>query len=341
MMMGHLQLPQLDDRPHRPATLSEAVVRGLLRKELGFKELIFTDALDMKGVTNYYAKGEVEVEAFVAGNDVLLFCEDVPVAAAAIKEALKEGRISREQLEQSVARILGAKQRLDLFNSCKLPDTAPNENDLFPAEAAPLLQQLAEKSICLTGAKPKVAEGAAVVALRMHNKKQLSSVREPLLAHHALSADGSEGEDVFSETLLQEALKAADKRLKFHQVDLSDESKAAERLSTCWAEVESASQVIVCLHGLHQRGQKDFSLTQELSAAIKQLSEHKDFTLVLFGNPFIADLLAGAESAKSIVHAYHDSPATQQAAANVLLGKKNVVGTLPVKVNPGSKPLFS
>jgi len=80
IMVAHISIPALDNRENTPTTLSKAVVTDLLKTELGFKGLVFTDALNMKGVSSFYKPGEVDLKALLAGNDVLLYSEDVPTA---------------------------------------------------------------------------------------------------------------------------------------------------------------------------------------------------------------------------------------------------------------------
>src|SRR5690606_33355823 len=98
-----------DDTRDLATTLSGKVVNTLLKSELGFKGLVFTDALNMKGVANYYKPGEVELKALLAGNDVLLFAEDVPLAMKRIARAIKKGEISQEEIDLKARKILWAK----------------------------------------------------------------------------------------------------------------------------------------------------------------------------------------------------------------------------------------
>jgi beta-glucosidase-like glycosyl hydrolase len=99
VMVAHLNIPALDSSKNTPSTLSPAIVKDLLKGRMGFKGLIFTDALSMKGVTDYYAPGMVDVKALIAGNDVLLFSENVPRAIVEIRKAIAEGRISQDEVD--------------------------------------------------------------------------------------------------------------------------------------------------------------------------------------------------------------------------------------------------
>jgi len=114
VMIAHLSIPALDSTPHTPTTLSYNVVTNLLVNRMHFKGLVITDALNMKGVTKYYQPGEVDVKAFMAGNDILLFSEDVPQAVQLIKQQIDKGVISPFRLEYSVKKILAAKYDVGL-----------------------------------------------------------------------------------------------------------------------------------------------------------------------------------------------------------------------------------
>ena len=109
VMTAHLHIPTLDDAQNRAASVSPAITGALLRDSLGYQGLAITDALNMKGVAAHYAPGALEVEAFRAGNDILLFPEDVPAAAKALKAAFASGELQAAELERRVRRILQAK----------------------------------------------------------------------------------------------------------------------------------------------------------------------------------------------------------------------------------------
>jgi len=114
VMIAHLSVPALDNTEHLPSTLSRKIVTDLLIKEMEFKGLIFTDALNMNGVTKYFPDGETDLKAFLAGNDVLLFSQNVPLAISKIENAIKTGKASEKDLERSVKKILSAKYDMGL-----------------------------------------------------------------------------------------------------------------------------------------------------------------------------------------------------------------------------------
>jgi len=115
IMIGHLAVSAFEPQHNVPSSLSKNIVTKLLREELGFNGLIITDALDMLGVTRYYSGGQAELQALLAGNDVLLCPVDVPAAVAAIKQAIKDGLISEQEIDVHVERILQCKKLAGLY----------------------------------------------------------------------------------------------------------------------------------------------------------------------------------------------------------------------------------
>ena len=116
-MTGHLAVPALEADPEKPATLSQSILCGLLRGEMGFEGLVVTDSLDMGGVARHYALGEASVQAILAGADLLLQAGAPDAALAALRDAAKSGRLPIERIDQSVTRVLRAKARVGLHRN--------------------------------------------------------------------------------------------------------------------------------------------------------------------------------------------------------------------------------
>ena len=116
IMNAHLYIPAIDEENKLPASLSKNIVNGVLKQELGFEGLVFTDALNMKAITTGIESGSPELAAMLAGNDILLFSQNIPGAIKEIKKNIKRKVISKEQLEVSVKKILAAKYKVGLNN---------------------------------------------------------------------------------------------------------------------------------------------------------------------------------------------------------------------------------
>jgi beta-glucosidase-like glycosyl hydrolase len=117
VMTGHIEMPAFDPTPGTPTTLSQPIVMGVLRKEMAFRGLIYTDSMGMQGVTNMLKPGEAAVRAVLAGNDIVLHSPDDGAAFTALKEAVTSGRIPMTQLNGSVERIVRAKAAAGLHKS--------------------------------------------------------------------------------------------------------------------------------------------------------------------------------------------------------------------------------
>ena len=146
MMVAHLYIPAYVKEKGMATTLSKEVVTDLLQDSLGFKGLIFTDALNMKGVSSLFEPGVVDVKALLAGNDVLLFSRDVPTAINEIKKAIQKGEITQEEIDRRCLKILRAKQWEGL-HEYKPVETKSLNQDLNKREYELLNRQLSEASL--------------------------------------------------------------------------------------------------------------------------------------------------------------------------------------------------
>ena len=109
IMNAHLYVPALDSLEKRASSLSKKICTDLLKGELDFKGLSFTNALNMKGVSQYFKPGQLELKAYKAGNDILLFPEDVPKAIRVLEKAFKNGELDLNELDSRVRKILQLK----------------------------------------------------------------------------------------------------------------------------------------------------------------------------------------------------------------------------------------
>jgi len=148
MMVAHLSVPALDSAKNAVTTLSSKVVTGLLKNELGFQGLVFTDALNMKAANTTFKPGELEVKALIAGNDVLLFPENVPVAIKEIQKAISSGKISSIDIDMRCKKILVAKYLMGLNHQSKV-DTKNIHARLNTIQSELLKRKMVESSLTL------------------------------------------------------------------------------------------------------------------------------------------------------------------------------------------------
>ena len=148
VMVAHLSVPTYEPNTSLPSSLSKNIVTGLLQEKLGFKGLILTDALNMKGAADFSSSAEINLEVVKAGNDILLMPNDVPESFARIKKAYEDGEITQERLDHSVIKILKAKYWVGLNKFIPI-DEENLSTDLNSIEDEVLHHKLVENSITL------------------------------------------------------------------------------------------------------------------------------------------------------------------------------------------------
>lgn len=310
MMVAHLDVPTLESAPHTPTTLSQKTITGLLKEDMGFKGLIFTDALNMQGVAKYYAPGDVDLKAFMAGNDVLLFSQDVPTAVNKIKEAMANGEISEARLAESVKKILAAKYEVGL-NTIKTVDPKNATTDLNNYTET-IRYQLAQASFTI---------------IRDKNK---------LLAKTARGGGkiGYVGINASNSTVLYNKLKEERGNIKAVWVPKGSSSTTA---SAAVQAADASDVTIVAVHDMSfypTRG-NDYGLDTRQMSLLKQLQSKSKVMIVVLGNPYLFQHFCDYGTA---MVAYEDYDQTEEVAASVILGVGMAKGRLPVTPCPTMKP---
>ncbi len=300
IMLAHLFIPSLDDTPGRASSMSPAVGRDLLRDSLGYRGLVFSDALNMKGVSDHYAPGELEVQAFLAGNDVLLFSQDVGKAFRAIKAAVDDGRISMQRLDESVVRILKAKA----FTGLPAREPVKVQNivyDLNSHEAEKVKELLTEKSITLV----KAAD--TLVPLGSPQGKDI-----------AVLAIGAGTKTPFQKTAAHYSSTS-----NFFLGSNADEASVSGTVT----RLKSFDLVVVTIDGMNRSASKRFGVSRGTERLLEELSSYTSLAAVLLGSPYACKY---AEAADHIIVTYDNDNYTQKVAAEALMGARPFEGRLPV-----------
>lgn len=310
VMLAHLFIPALDNTKDQASSLSPKVGRTLLRDSLGFRGLTFSDALNMSGVSMYYKPGQLEVQAFLAGNDVLLFSKDVPTAFEAMRKAIADGTITEQQLDESVRRILKAKAFAEL-NAFTPISTKNLTSDLNSAAATLAKRKITEQSITLVISKNNIIPFKKLDTLKMASLS---------------IGDGSRTE-------FQDYME------KYGSVDGFLLNKEAEltNFNFTYNKLKTYESVIIGIHGTSRSASKKFGINQNTTDLIEKLAQVTDVTVVIFGTPYAA---SGFTSIQNLVVCYDNDNYTQQCAAMALFGALPFSGKLPVgaglyKVNTG------
>ena len=299
VMVAHLNVPSLDDRLNYPSSLSYPIVTDLLQKKLGFDGLIFTDALDMKGVSNFSDPGEVDLQAFLAGNDVMLMSLDVSQGISTLLKAVKSGVISKKRLARSVKKILDAKYKVGLAN---YKPTASNNllADLNRQKDNVLYQSLMENAITL-----------------VQNKNNLLPIKNLDLCKIAYVNMGTADASPFVKTLK-----------KYTQVDMV----SANDLDTLVFKLNQYNTVIIGLHTSNSNPWKPYQFSKKELVWLNEIARNNTVILTAFTKPYALNDITSFSNIESVVMAYQNSNIAQETAAQIIFGGLPARGILPVSV---------
>lgn len=326
IMTAHLEVPALDPRGG-PVSLSSPVVTDLLRTKMQFQGLIITDALAMHGATDGCAKDEVALRALQAGNDILLFEKDVPLALAKIEQAVRSGTVSEKDIDQHVLRILRAKEQLGLHKKQHM-QTIVSPEQLNTLPALELKKKLFAHAITLVkndGILPlKTSERIAVVTVG--TPTQFS--KSPGKLHDT--------------TLLQQLHTLSNVLTDNFYVPMNCSVEEAESLRK---KLLNYTIVLYAVYSMNYCAQQEFGISPQILQLIRANREpsgsaqrhpfsKKKNILALFASPYSLKHF-GDEAA--IVMAYEDDEDAQAAAARAILGLENPSGKLPVTASPAWK----
>ena len=304
VMVAHMSIPSLDNTPHLPSTLSKAIVTGLLKEKLGFKGLIFSDAMEMKGVVKYFPDGEADVRAVIAGNDIIELSEDAPRAIRLVRKAIRSKRLSMDSINVSVKKILAAKYWAGLNKDVKV-NTQNVYEDLNGGNALALNQRL--------------SDAAVTVLISDSLLRQLDLTRRTAIISLGVSEVS---------TFQKEMQKHFNNSTNFI---LSKIASAAD-IRNVTNELRNFDQIIVAIHDYRKRPQSSLDYNSELKSFITYLTKLNTVTS-LFANPYTIRGLPGIEKSKSLLVNYQNSDEMQVAAAKVLSNRMQASGHLPVTVN--------
>jgi len=300
VMTAHLNIPSLEPKQGLASTFSSRIVGDLLRKELGFEGLTFTDAMDMQGAVKNYKPGEAMVEAFLAGNDVLETFMDVPVAFDALKAAVESGKIPVKLLDERVKRILKAKAwvGLDRYEPVK---TEGLIEDLNTAESDFLNRVMAERTL---------------VALETANLP-VKDLRQNTL----LVSVGAEGKTYFQQM--------AENYTLTDRVSISKNTG----VDTLRAKLAAGQNLVIGLHLNNNRPGANYGFEPYMQDVLNELAGRDNTVLVVFGNPYVLDKIENIGKFSSLVMANQSTRYMEEAAAMAVFGGIEMNGRLPVTVN--------
>ena len=310
VMVAHIHIPSLDNTPNIATTLSHKVTTDLLRNELGFDGIAFTDALNMKGVSSFFEPGEVDLMALKAGNDILLYPKSVELGVAKIKEALKNGEVTEEYLNAKVRKILAVKYWVGL-SSNQYIKTNNLVKDLNNEDAVEIKHELIENAITL------VKNDKGYLPFKGLDTLRIASV-----------SVGTTRDSEFQKTL---KLYANVKSFNIKKFATDDEWKALKN------KLKAYNLVIVSFHKTNRIPKKNYGISYASMRKVEELAKTNNVIIDVFANPYSLKKYVDLNNFKAVIVSYNDWKITQNISAQVIFGGIPAKGKLPVSINDNFK----
>ena len=299
VMIAHLYIPAIDNTANRATSLSKNNVTGLLKDEMGYEGLTFTDALEMKGVSKFFPGGEIAVQSLIAGNDILCLPEDVGGSLAAIKTAIKKKKITWKDIDARVKKVLHAKYQLGLHT-------------VNPINTHNLVNDLNEKTDAI---RAKVAEHTFTMVNYDNQAFPLKPGKK--VAYVGIGTS----ENNFGKRLRNEW------DAKSFYFSYKDGEENAKSIINAIAN-GNFDEVIIGVHDYSLRPANNYNISESAISLWNRLQAYKTSTFV-FGNVYA---LSNFCTAKTLVAAYQDDAITHDVAADLVAGRLMATGKLPVTV---------
>lgn len=297
VMVAHLYVPALEKTKGIPASISKNIITGILKEQLGYKGLIITDALNMGAVANKFKAGELDAMAFAAGNDIMLFSQDVATGKRLIQQAIDKGEISQNRVEESVKKILLTKYYLGLDQYKPINPENINE-DLNNSSHAEVVQKMYANALTLIKDEKKM--------LPLNCKEIYYYV--PL-------------EEAPFQTFLDQLVLNATIILK----------KPSEVSS-----IPPNSKVIIGFHKDNSTAYKPYKISAESKKILMDLSKNQTILLNVFGSAYaLKDV--DISKISTVLVSYENNDDSMVATAKALNGQTKIWGKLPVLVNNNLK----
>lgn len=297
IMIGHLSVPSLNDGKDTSATLSKAIIQDLLRDKLGYDGLVISDALNMHSVSKLYeTKGQLEWEAFNAGNDVLCFAENVPEGIEAIYK-----NASPDRIFESYDRIMKAKEKAGVLSG-----NIVTLGELDFEKTSKLNLEIAQNAI--TTIIDNSSSELAFEAQKNNKLAKLSLYKNT--------------ENTFFKTI---NTKLNSPEFAFENLEVSD-------ISSIKKELENFETILISLFVPKAKPLNNFEIDNEVLDLLSDLLQNKKCIVFVFGNPYALPLIPNLKKALGLIEAYQDFEEFQKTAGIQFLAKNSSNGILPVNI---------
>ncbi len=305
IMIAHMNIPALDTTAHLPSTLSRPIVTGVLKDELGFKGLVVSDAMEMKGVVKYFPNSEADVLALNAGNDILELTQNSVRAVAAIRKAIRKGVINKKEFFDKVKKVLAAKYAVGLNHLQEIQETNLYA-DLNSEESKSLNQQLTDAAITL------LKGDTAIQSLNFNKKTALLAIGTDKVLPYQLGL-----QKWFANNTVFTAPKTA----------------SAEELDQLMAQLKTYDQVIVGVFDTRTRPYSKLDYNSNLKGFVTNVAALNNSIISVFANPYTIATINGMEKSQALIAGYQNSLEMQQSAVKVISRQLKPTGTLSVNIN--------
>ncbi len=304
IMTAHLYLPAYTHKDKKASSLKSEVVDTLLKQQLGFRGLIFTDGLNMGGVARYQASEKNDLDALLAGNDILLLSQDIPKAIAAIKQAIESGGLSEAKIDASSLKVLKAKEWLGLTTSPKV-----NLEDLNA--------DLNQGKYLATNRK--LLENAITVVRNTNDRIPVRTLKNKRIVNLTIA----ENKICYRPFQKQLNLYAKVDTLHFKSLPVAAQKTLLDTLLTY-------DEIIVSIHKSNKSPWSKFEIDTDVKNFLNILRLKKQFSLVVFANAYSLENFLAAEHVDALIMAYQNSKEAQEISAQILFGAKKAKGKLPI-----------
>jgi len=305
VMTAHLNLPSLDPSSNLPSTLSPVIINDLLKGELGFRGLVITDAMNMKGVTKYFNPGEAEARALVAGNDVVEFVTDINAAVVAVKKMLTEKKLTQAEIDLKCRKVLALKYWCGL-NKINPVEEKGIEADLSSNRNIALIQNLYANALTVINNNENIIPARDLdktrIAVVSVNKSRSSSFQDRILSYYP------------ADTFL---------------IDTSD----PDRYNELTVKLSGYDLVIAGIFSADQRPQNNYGIRAGLVSFLDKLVGSNNTIITYFGNPYALARLEPLQRSRGLVVAYQENEFTEDLSAQLIFGGIEGKGRLPVTIN--------
>jgi beta-glucosidase-like glycosyl hydrolase/CubicO group peptidase (beta-lactamase class C family) len=307
IMVAHLNIPALESTPGLPSTLSTNIVTDLLKEDLQYRNLIFTDAMNMKGITSIFPEGIRELEAFKAGNDMILMPVNVPAVLKSFKSALYEKKISESEITERVRKILIAKYESGLFD--EIPVTSENLTERLNINIEELNYQIFEKATTLVNNKNNL------IPFRLTDTIRFASL------------------SIYDDNVVR-FKQIIDRYGSFDHFSYTKNEMSRDKYDDLYIKLSGYEVVIISVHNINNRSKQKYGMNQVDIDFINKLNNKTNVVLVAYGTPYS---LRFFEQCAVLLCAYEDNAYAQETVAQQLFGAISIKGKLPVTASDSIK----